>query len=74
VLACGTAVSVVPIRSITRKSTADKFIYQNGSNEPGPCARKLSTMLHDIYKGNSVDEFGWLVEANEPSRFEDTEE
>ncbi|KAF2175158.1 branched-chain amino acid aminotransferase II [Zopfia rhizophila CBS 207.26] len=62
IMACGTAVTLVPIKSITRKSTPDKFIYQNGNKEPGPCARKLAAMLQDIHKGRAKDTFGWLTE------------
>lgn len=61
VIACGTAATIVPIASITRKSTIEKFIYQNGDRAPGPCAQLLSQMLDDIYRGRVEDRFGWLL-------------
>ncbi|KAI9150037.1 Aminotransferase lcsP [Paramyrothecium foliicola] len=64
VLACGTAVTVVPIRSITRKSTGDKFVYQKGSESPGPVALQLSKAIEDIYKGRVKDLFGWVAKAD----------
>jgi branched-chain amino acid aminotransferase len=57
---------MVPIKSITRKSTSDKFVYQNGSTEPGPCAQLLGALLDDIYKGKTEDKFGWLAKVKEP--------
>ncbi|UNI16445.1 Branched-chain-amino-acid transaminase [Purpureocillium takamizusanense] len=69
VMACGTAVTLVSIRSITRKSTSDKFLYQSAAETMGPCAKQLSTLLHDIYRGKIADEFGWRVKVQEPSCF-----
>lgn len=66
VLACGTGVTLVPIKSITRKSTSDIFVYQNDSTEPGPCAQLLGTLLDNIYKGKTEDKFGWLAKVKEP--------
>lgn len=67
ILACGTAVTVIPIRSITRKSRGDKFDYLEGNKDrPGPCATMLARALGDFQKGNVDDEFGWLVGAEMP--------
>ncbi|GJN68108.1 hypothetical protein PLICBS_002151 [Purpureocillium lilacinum] len=66
VMACGTAVTLVSIKSITRKSTSDKFLYQSAAETMGPCAKQLSTLLHDIYKGKIEDEFGWCVKVQDP--------
>src|SRR5207247_641149 len=40
VLAVGTAANVLPIKSISRKSTGDKFVY-SADGKPGPCAVEL---------------------------------
>ncbi|KAH8588196.1 aminotransferase [Bisporella sp. PMI_857] len=61
VLAVGTAASIVPIRSISRKSTNDKFSYSElDKNEAGPVFVKLFTTLKDIQQGKMEDKFGWL--------------
>lgn len=70
VLACGTAVTLVSISSITRRSTSDRFSYENADELAGPCAQKLSASLREIYKGRADDAFGWLVEVEEPKGFE----
>ncbi|KAL4758927.1 aminotransferase [Aspergillus foveolatus] len=68
VLACGTAVTVIPIKSITCKSRGNRFTYLEGSDgKPGPYAAKLATTLGDIQKGKVEDEFGWLVEVKKPA-------
>jgi branched-chain amino acid aminotransferase len=63
VIACGTAVTVLPIKSITRKSTSDKFVYGDGSSEPGPVALRLGKTIEAIQKGKVEDQFGWIVKA-----------
>jgi hypothetical protein len=50
----------VPIRSISRKSTKDKFSYSEQDNESGPVFVKLLTTLTDIQQGKMEDKFGWL--------------
>lgn len=65
VLAVGTAASVVPIRSISRKSTLDKFSYLKGANEPRPAFLKLITTLQNIQHGKVEDSFGWLEPVQE---------
>lgn len=64
-MAVGTAAALLPIKSITRKSTSDKFIYQNGADQPGPCTLKLSEMIKGIQKGKIEDTFGWCVKVEE---------
>lgn len=64
-MAVGTAAALLPIKSITRKSTSDKFIYQNGADQPGPCTLKLSETIKGIQKGKIEDTFGWCVKVEE---------
>ncbi|KAL9091637.1 MAG: hypothetical protein Q9165_004713 [Trypethelium subeluteriae] len=65
VLAAGTAAALVPIKSITTRSTNDKFIYQGGSDNPGPACMKLLTTLKGIQQGKIEDKFGWLDHVQE---------
>jgi branched-chain amino acid aminotransferase len=65
VMAAGTAAALLPVKSITRKSTSDKFVYQDGANEAGPCGAKLSAMLRAIQKGKIEDTYGWCVNVTE---------
>lgn len=65
-MACGTAVSVIPIRSITMRSTGSKFVYKHSQLSSGSCAAKLMVMLDDIYRGRADDKFGWLVKVLRP--------
>ncbi|KAK4200403.1 branched-chain amino acid aminotransferase II [Triangularia verruculosa] len=67
VLACGTGVTMVPIKSITRKSTGDRFVYQDDGSEPGPVVKLLSSLIDDIYKGKTEDRFRWLARVGEPT-------
>ncbi|RHZ73807.1 hypothetical protein CDV55_101796 [Aspergillus turcosus] len=62
VIAAGSAAALVPIRSITRPSTGDKFVF--GSTNP--CCAELSKMLSDYQRGMTEDVFGWRyrVEAD----------
>ncbi|RFU28587.1 hypothetical protein B7463_g7745, partial [Scytalidium lignicola] len=66
VFAAGTAAVLVPIRSIERKSTSDKFVFQGGSSEPGPCYSRLYTTLKDIQRGIIPDSFGWGEIVQDP--------
>ena len=71
VMAAGTAAALVPIKSITMKSRQDKFLYQDGSDEPGPACTKLLTTLKGIQQGKIKDQFGWLdyvLEHEQPSK------
>jgi hypothetical protein len=66
VLAVGTAASLLPIKSITRKLTSDKFVFNGGENEPGPVHTQLSHALKAIQKGKAPDEFSWCEKVQEP--------
>lgn len=71
IMAAGTAAALVPIKSITMRSRNDKFLYQGGSDEPGPAYVKLLTTLKGIQQGKIKDQFGWLDYVEEvklPSR------
>ncbi len=56
VMACGTAVSLVPIASVTRESTGDKFTY--GGKD---FCTKLNTTLREIQAGVGQETFGWCL-------------
>lgn len=60
VMAAGTAAALVPIKSITMQSKKDKFVYSDGSDEPGEYCVKLLTTLQGIQQGKIKDSFGWL--------------
>lgn len=60
VLAAGTAAALVPIKSITMRSKEDKFMYQDGEDEPGPACVRLLKTLKGIQQGKIKDSFGWL--------------
>ena len=70
VIAVGTAAALVPIKSITMRSRFDKFLYQEGSDEPGPACVKLLSILKGIQQGKIKDAFGWLDVVEEPKDFE----
>jgi branched-chain amino acid aminotransferase len=69
IMAAGTAAALVPIKSITMRSRNDKFIYQGGSDEPGPACIKLLTTLKGIQQGKLKDTFGWLDYVKEAKGF-----
>ncbi|KAL4902744.1 hypothetical protein BDW74DRAFT_186701 [Aspergillus multicolor] len=58
VLAAGTAAMLVPIRSITRKSTGETF--QFGTDGPGEGYKTLLQALLDAQKGRVEAKEGWL--------------
>ena len=64
-MAAGTAAALVPIKSITMRSTGDKFTYQGGSDVPGPVCVKLLSTLKGIQQGKIEDKFGWLDKVEE---------
>ncbi|MCJ1380520.1 hypothetical protein MMC17_003628 [Xylographa soralifera] len=66
VIAVGTAAALVPVKSITMRSTGDKFLYGDGSEEPGPVVSRLLTTLRDIQMGKIEDTFGWLDYVKDP--------
>lgn len=74
VLAVGTAAAAVPIRSITRPSTSQKFTFaaaesaasssDPAAEEPGPASGlNLARMIADIQHGVAPDKFGWCWEV-----------
>jgi branched-chain amino acid aminotransferase len=65
-MAAGTAAALVPIKSIMMESKGDKFVYRDGSDEPGPACVKLLTTLKGIQQGKIEDTFGWLGKVQEP--------
>ena len=65
VLAVGTAGALVPIKSITRKSTNDVFSFNGDSDEPGPCCAKLLSILKGIQQGKLDDRFQWCRKVTE---------
>lgn len=60
IIAAGTAAALVPIHSITRRSTGDKFTF-----ESGPLCQKLSTYLRKIQRGET-DDFAHWIEVLQP--------
>ena len=62
VIAVGTAASLLPIKSITRKSTNEKYVY---GSEIGACTLALGKRLKDIMKGNVSNPWEWLVQVEE---------
>lgn len=60
IMAAGTAAALVPIKSITMRSRNDKFLYQDGGDQPGPACVRLLTTLKGIQQGKIKDTFGWL--------------
>lgn len=65
VIAAGTAASLLPIKSISRKSTDQKFVYQNGSDAMGPRSSLLFETLKNIQQGRAEDIFGWTTSVVE---------
>ncbi|KAF2158803.1 hypothetical protein M409DRAFT_30679 [Zasmidium cellare ATCC 36951] len=64
ILACGTAVTVIPIKTITCKSRNDKITYVSGDDaKPGLYATILAGLIGDVQKGRVQDEFGWLAKV-----------
>ncbi|KAE8841809.1 hypothetical protein HRS9122_05935 [Pyrenophora teres f. teres] len=69
VLAVGTAVSILPISSITNEETGEKFVYcENG--EAGPAAKKLNEAIGQAIRGVDEDRFGWRYEITFPDEAE----
>ncbi|OJJ94688.1 hypothetical protein ASPACDRAFT_37467, partial [Aspergillus aculeatus ATCC 16872] len=64
VMAVGTAAALVPIRSIERKSTGDRFVYTE-EKTAGPVCQKLYAELTSIQRGEAEDSFGWCREIEQ---------
>ena len=61
VMAAGTAVALVAIKSITMRSPNGKFSYDVGeNNKGGDVFRQLLSTLQGIQRGDVEDKFGWL--------------
>ncbi|KAL8700575.1 MAG: hypothetical protein Q9201_005369 [Fulgogasparrea decipioides] len=73
IMAAGTAAALVPIKSISMRSKNDKFLYQEGGDEPGPACVKLLTTLKGIQQGKTEDSFGWLDYVVKPKLAENGE-
>lgn len=58
VMAAGTAAALVPIRSVTMKSTGLEVVYCG--DEPGEGVVALLNELKGIQMGRLEDRFGWL--------------
>ena len=71
VIAAGTAAALVPIKSISMTSKNDKFVYQGGSDEPGPVLVKFLATLKGIQQGKIKDTFGWTEYVEEPKEIID---
>lgn len=56
--ACGTAVVVTPIQSITTPDT----VYEFGE-DPGPTCLRLYEQITSIQKGQAPDELGWMTDV-----------
>ena len=69
VMAAGTAAALVPIKSITMRSRKDRFLYGDGSEEPGQHCIKLLTTLQGIQQGKIKDSFGWLDYVKEAKEY-----
>jgi branched-chain amino acid aminotransferase len=65
VLAVGTAAAAVPIRSITRPSTGQKFTFPGSdpAAERSASGLGLASMIADIQHGVAPDKFGWCWEV-----------
>ena len=64
VAACGTAVVLTPVGSISRKG--EDYELQHNT-EPGPTCLDLYTRLTDIQRGDAPDEDGWTHVVVPPS-------
>ncbi|GMF75037.1 unnamed protein product [Aspergillus oryzae] len=62
VMAVGTAAALVPIRSITRESRDDHFVYTE-EKSAGPVCQQLYAALTKIQRGEAEDQFGWREEV-----------
>ncbi|KAL4884459.1 aminotransferase [Aspergillus karnatakaensis] len=67
IVAAGTAAALVPIRSITRRSTGDKFEYESGEGaQGGEIAIKLLQTLKGIQLGKVEENLGWNLVVRAP--------
>ena len=59
IFAVGTAACLVPVRSITRRSTRQKFSFGAAQTAPGPLCEALSKKLDAVMRGQATDSFNW---------------
>jgi branched-chain amino acid aminotransferase len=71
VLAVGTAAAAVPIRSITRPSTGQKFVFGGKVEEKYAFGQQLARTIADIQRGVAADKFGWCWGVEEVEAEED---
>ncbi|KAK4153965.1 aminotransferase [Chaetomidium leptoderma] len=62
VVAVGTAAAALPIRSITRLSTEEKYSFANSDNESGNIVG-LARLMTQIQRGKGQDVDGWCWEV-----------
>lgn len=62
VVAVGTAAAAVPIRSITRLSTGEKYVFANSAREDGTIVG-LAKLMTGIQRGVLEDTEGWCWEV-----------
>ncbi|KAL4916050.1 aminotransferase [Aspergillus aurantiobrunneus] len=70
VMAAGTAAALVPIRSITRRSSGDRFAYECGGEGAGGgevCVKLLAT-LKGIQLGKIEEDLGWNYVVKAPPK------
>jgi branched-chain amino acid aminotransferase len=60
-MAAGTAAALLPIKSITRKSTNEKFTFRDGANDMGPRSIIIRDYMKGIQQGKRKDVFGWTL-------------
>ncbi|KAJ5305729.1 branched-chain amino acid aminotransferase [Penicillium antarcticum] len=65
VMAVGTATLLLPIKSITRRSTGKKILFNEGKPEAGPCCETLRKAIDDILRGRGQGPEGWSVAVKE---------
>ncbi|KAI5201818.1 hypothetical protein E4T39_05062 [Aureobasidium subglaciale] len=59
VFAAGTTAGLVPVRSITRKSTGEEFTFDSGNGEGRPDCLRLREKLTAILQGDEADIYDW---------------
>ena len=70
-LAVGTGAVLVPIKSISIRSSSDKFEYPHDENKPQPGFARLFHALPGIQRGLLPDEFGWCKTVDAPEAYSD---
>ena len=63
VVAVGTAAAAVPVRSLSRLGTGEKYTFENSEKGEGPIVG-LARKMVDIQRGRAEDKDGWLYEVS----------